>query len=340
MTAATIPTSPPPTGRTLSYVRAVVEAQAQLMRDDPTVFIAGEDVALYGGVFGTSRGLLEEFGPERVIDTPISESGIVGLAVGAAATGLRPIVEVMFMDFVGVCMDQMVNQLAKMRYMFGGKARLPVTIRTMFGAGRNMAAQHSQSLEAWFCHVPGLKVVMPSNPYDAKGLLVAAVRDDNPVIVCDHKLLLGAQGEVPEELYEVPLGQARVVREGSNFTIVATGRMVQESLTAAEMLKDDGLDVEVVDPRTLQPFDTETIVASLRKTHRALVAHEAVRFGGIGAEFAAQIQEEGFDYLDAPVGRVGAPFAPVPFSPPLEKAYIPDAARITAEVRRILGKQV
>ncbi len=340
MTTATVQAPEAGTGRTLTYVAAIVEAQAQLMREDPTVFIAGEDVAAYGGVFGTSRGLLAEFGPQRVIDTPISESGIIGLAIGAAATGLRPIVEIMFMDFLGVCMDQLVNQLAKMRYMFGGKARLPVTVRTMFGAGRNLAAQHSQSLEAWLCHVPGLKVVMPSNPYDAKGLLIAAVRDDNPVIVCDNKLLLAMRGEVPEEPYEVPLGVARVVRPGTNFTIVATGRMVHESVTAAEQLAADGLDVEVIDPRTLQPLDMATIATSVRKTHRALVAHEAVRFGGIGAEIAAQIQEEAFDYLDAPVGRVGAPFAPVPFSPALERAYVPDAQRIAAEVRRILGKQV
>lgn len=340
MTTATVQAPEAGTGRTLTYVAAIVEAQAQLMREDPTVFIAGEDVAAYGGVFGTSRGLLAEFGPQRVVDTPISESGIIGLAIGAAATGLRPIVEIMFMDFIGVCMDQIVNQLAKMRYMFGGKARLPVTVRTMFGAGRNLAAQHSQSLEAWLCHVPGLKVVMPSNPYDAKGLLIAAVRDDNPVIVCDNKLLLAMRGEVPEEPYEVPLGVARVVRPGTNFTIVATGRMVHESVTAAEQLAADGLDVEVIDPRTLQPLDMDTIAASVRKTHRALVVHEAVRFGGIGAEIAAQIQEEAFDYLDAPVGRVGAPFAPVPFSPALERAYVPDAQRIAAEVRRILGKQV
>ncbi len=326
--------------RTTSYVNAILEAQRQLLTADPNVFLCGEDVALYGGVFGTSRGLMAEFGPQRVVDTPISESGIVGMAIGAAATGLRPIVEIMFMDFVGVCMDQIVNQLAKMRYMFGGKATLPVTIRTMAGGGRNMAAQHSQSLEAWFCHVPGLKVVMPSNPYDAKGLLVAAVRDDDPVLVIDNKMQLGMQGEVPEDLYEVPLGKARVVREGTNFTIVATSRMVQEALAAAEQLSADGLNVEVVDPRTLQPLDIETIATSVRKTHRALVAHEAVRFGGIGGEIVAQIQEEAFDYLDAPVGRVGAPFSPVPFSPALEALYVPNRDTIVTEVRRILGKQV
>ena len=340
MTTATPPSADITSDRVTTYVGAIVETLSQLMREDERIFIAGEDVALYGGVFGTTRGLLAEFGAERLVDTPISESGIVGLAIGAAAAGLRPIVELMFMDFAGVCMDQLVNQLAKMRYMFGGKATLPVTVRTMAGAGRNMAAQHSQSLEAWFCHVPGLKVVMPSNPYDAKGLLVSAVRDDNPVLVVDNKLLLGMRGPVPEQLYEVPLGKARVAREGSNFTIVATSRMVGEALTAADMLKEDGLDVEVVDPRTLQPLDSETIVASVRKTHRALVAHEAVRFGGIGGEIVAQIQEEAFDYLDAPIGRVGAPFSPVPFSPPLEAAYVPNAEKIAAEVRRVLGKQV
>lgn len=326
--------------RTLSYVGAITEGIAQLMREDPSVFVAGEDVALYGGVFGHCRGLLSEFGPERVVDTPISESAIVGLGVGAAATGLRPIIDIMFMDFMGVCMDEIVNQVAKMKYMFGGKARLPLTIHTMAGGGMSMAAQHSQSLEAWFCHVPGLKVVMPSGPYEAKGLLVASVREDNPVIVVNNKLSLGQQAHVPERIYEIPLGVANIVRPGSNFTIVATGRMVSESVKAAEELAGDGLDVEVIDPRTLQPLDTETIVGSVRKTHRALVAHEAVRFGGIGAEIAAQIQEEAFDYLDAPVGRVGAPFAPVPFSPALEKRYIPNAATIAGEVRRILGKQV
>ncbi len=325
--------------REIPYVSAVAEAFAQLMREDPNIFIAGEDVALYGSVFGVTRGLLNEFGPQRVVDTPIAESGLMGLGLGAAATGLRPIIDIMFMDFMGVCMDEVVNQIAKMKYMFGGKAKLPLTIHTMAGAGTSMAAQHSQSLEAWFCHVPGLKVVMPSGPYEAKGLMVAAVRDDNPVIVVNTKTILGMRAHVPEELYEIPLGRAHVVRAGSNFTILATGRMVSESVKAAELLAGEGLDVEVIDPRTLQPFDTETVVASVKKTHRALVAHEAVRFGGIGAEFAAQIQEEAFDYLDAPVGRVGAPFTPVPFSPVLEKEYMPGAEKIAAEVRRLLGRQ-
>jgi len=328
------------TERQLPYVSAIGEAIVQLMREDPNIFIAGEDVAVYGSVFGISRGLLDEFGPGRVVDTPISEAGIAGMGVGAAASGLRPIIDIMFMDFMGVCMDQVVNQMAKMKYMFGGKAKLPITIHTMAGGGMNMAAQHSQSLEAWFCHVPGLKVVMPSGPYEAKGLMVAAVRDDNPVIVVNNKLSLGMRAAVPEELYEIPLGQANIVRPGTNFTVLATGRMVTESLKAAETLAADGLDLEVIDPRTLQPFDTETVVNSVRKTHRAIVVHEAVRFGGIGAEFAAQIQEEAFDYLDAPVGRVGAPFSPVPFSPALEKHYIPDADTIVAEIRRTIGKEV
>lgn len=326
--------------RTVTYVAAIIEALRQALRDDPLVFVCGEDIGGYGGVFGVARGLQAEFGKERVFDTPISEEAIIGLGVGAAATGCRPVVDIMFMDFMPECGDEIVNQMAKMRYMFGGKAKLPITVLTMAGAGGNLAAQHSQSLEAWFCHIPGLKVVMPSRPYDAKGLLLAAIRDDNPVIVVGMKRLLGMTGEVPEEPYTIELGKANVVRPGSNFTIVATGRMVHEAVTAAGELVQDGLDVEVIDPRTLQPFDTETVVASVRKTHRALVVHEAVRFGGLGAEIAAQIAEEAFDYLDAPVGRVGAPFAPVPFSPSLEKEYVPSAATIAAEARRILGRRV
>ena len=331
-------TAEAPAGRKITYVQAITEAYQQIMRQDPEVFIAGEDVAGAGGVFGTYRGMLAEFGPMRVIDTPISESGIVGLGVGAAAVGLRPIVDIMMMDFIGECMDEIVNQMAKMRYMFGGKARLAVTLVTMAGAGSSSAAQHSQSLEAWFCHVPGLKVVMPSTPYDAKGLIVAAVRDDNPTIVVMNKQSLRTEGEVPEELYEVPIGRGRIAREGSNFTIVATGRMVSQALQAADELQADGIDAEVIDPRTLQPFDTQLIANSVRKTHRALVAHEAVRFGGFGAEIAAQIQEEAFDYLDAPVARVGAPFCPVPFSPVLEQQYVPTASWIVDAVRRTLGR--
>lgn len=324
--------------RQLPYVLAMAEAIAQLMRDDPSIFVAGEDVAGYGGVFGTFSGLLDEFGERRVVDTPISEGAIVGLGIGAAACGLRPIVDLMFMDFIGVAMDQIANQAAKMKYMFGGTARLPLTITTFAGAGLSAAAQHSQSLEAWLCHVPGLKVVMPSNPYDMKGLLVSAVRDDNPTFVIGNKLLLGMSGPVPEELYEVPLGTAAIPREGHDVTVVAVGRMVNEALQAAAALAEDGISVEVVDPRTLQPFDVDTVVASVRKTNRVVVVHEAVRFGGIGAEIAAQIQEHAFDHLDAPVLRIGAPFSPVPFSPVLEAAYVPDAARIASGVRESLHR--
>jgi pyruvate dehydrogenase E1 component beta subunit len=326
--------------RTLTYVAAYVEALRQALQEDPMVFVCGEDIGAYGGVFGTARGLQKEFGKERVFDTPISEEAIIGLGVGAAATGCRPVVDIMFMDFMAECGDEILNQMAKMRYMFGGKATLPVTVLTMAGAGRSMAAQHSQSLEAWFCHIPGLKVVMPSTPYDVKGLLLASIRDDNPVIFVGNKLLLGLSGEVPEAPYEIELGKAAVARPGTNFTIVATGRMVHESVKAAAELEAEGLDIEVIDPRTLQPFDTAAVVKSVQKTHRAVVVHEAVRFGGLGGEIAAQIQEEAFDYLDAPVGRVGAPFSPVPFSPALEKLYVPNAQTIAAEVRRILGRQI
>ncbi len=323
--------------RKLPYVAAITEGVRTVMREQPDAFVAGEDVAGAGGVYGYYNGILDEFGPERVYDTPISEEGIVGLGVGAAATGCRPIIDLMFMDFLGECMDEVANQLAKMRYMFGGAASLPVTMLTMAGAGMSLAAQHSQSLEAWICHLPGLKVVMPTTPYDAKGLIIAAARDDNPVIVVLNKMSLALQGEVPEESYEIPLGQANIVREGSNFTIVALGRMMHEALKAADQLQDLGVDVEVIDPRTLQPFDTNTVVQSVKKTHRALIVHEAVRFGGIGGEIAAQIQEEAFDYLDAPIARVGAPFSPVPFSPALEQHYVPNADKIVAEVKKQLN---
>ena len=323
--------------RTLPYVAAITEGIRQVLLEQDDAFVAGEDVAGAGGVYGSFQGLLAEFGERRIIDTPISEAGIVGLGVGAAATGSRPIIDVMFMDFLGECMDEVSNQMAKMRFMFGGAAQLPITVLTMAGAGLNLAAQHSQSLEAWICHLPGLKVMMPATPYDAKGSIIAAARDNNPVFVILNKMSLGLMGEVPEEPYEVPIGVANIVRPGTNFTIVAFGRMIHEALTAAEDLKSDGIDAEVVDPITLQPFDTDTVIDSVKKTHRAMIVHEAVRFSGFGAEIAAQIQELAFDYLDAPVARVGAPFCPVPFSPALEPHYVPNAKSIAAEARRILG---
>jgi pyruvate dehydrogenase E1 component beta subunit len=323
--------------RILPYVLAITDGVRAVMNEQDNAFIAGEDVAGAGSVYGYYRGLLEEFGPERVYDTPISEEAIVGLGVGAAATGCRPIIDLMFMDFLGECMDEVANQLAKMRYMFGGRATLPVTMLTMGGAGASLAAQHSQSLEAWICHLPGLKVVMPTTPYDAKGLIISAARDDNPVIVVLNKMSLAITGEVPEEAYEVPLGQANVIREGQNLTIVALGRMTHEAMNAVEDLKALGIDPEIIDPRTLQPFDIGTVVKSVEKTHRVLIVHEAVRFGGFGGEIAAQIQEEAFDYLDAPVARVGAPFSPVPFSPALEAHYVPNSGRIVAEVKKMLG---
>ncbi len=323
--------------REIPYVAAIADGIRCVLREQPDAFVAGEDVGQAGGVYGYFHGLQKEFGADRVVDTPISEEGIVGLGVGAAATGCRPVIDVMFMDFMGECMDEIANQLAKMRYMFGGRATLPVTVLTMAGAGASLAAQHSQSLEAWICHIPGLKVTMASTPYDAKGLIISAARDDNPVFVILNKMSLAMKGHVPEEPYTIPLGEANIVREGSNYTIIATGRMVHEALSAAEQLTDVGIDAEVIDPRTLQPFDTDTAVASLKKTHRAMIVHEAVRFGGIGGEIAAQLQELAFDWLDAPVARVGAPFSPVPFSPALEPHYVPNAERIVAETRKQLG---
>ena len=324
--------------RELTYVKAFNEGVAQMMRSDDDVFLIGEDVAGYGGVFHMFDGLKAEFGGRRVVDAPISEAAIIGLGVGAAARGLRPICDLMFMDFLGVCMDQVVNQAAKMRFMYGGTVSVPLTITTAAGAGLGAAAQHSQSLEAWLAHVPGLKVALPASPYDAKGLIVAALRDDNPTVVVLNKLLLGSKGEVPEDLYDVPFGEARIVRAGRDVTVVAVGRMVAAATEAAELLAADGVEIEVIDPRTVQPLDTATLVASARRTNRVLVVHEAVTFGGIGAEIAAQIQDEAFDHLDAPVLRLGAPFSPVPFSPALEKAYVPDASRVVAGCRRLLER--
>ena len=327
------------TTRELTYVKAFNEGMHQIMAENPDVFLIGEDVAGYGGVFHMFDGLLDTYGDKRVKDTPIAEQGIIGLGVGAAAVGLRPVCDLMFMDFIGVAMDQIFNQAAKMKYMFGGNVSVPLTITTAGGAGMSAAAQHSQSLEAWLAHIPGLKVALPASPHDAKGLIVGAIRDDNPTIVVLNKKMLGVKGPVPEELYSIPFGVANVVQEGSDATIVAIGRMVPEAVKAAKKLAESGISVEVIDPRTVQPLDTDTIVASVKKTNRAVVVHEAVQFGGIGAEISAQIQEEAFDYLDAPVARLAAPFAPVPYAPVLENAYVPDAARIEATVRRLLERK-
>lgn len=324
--------------RELTYVGAFNEGIKQLMREDEDIFVAGEDVGIQGGVFGSFSGLADEFGERRAVDTPIAEQAIVGLGIGAAVAGLRPVVDLMFMDFIMVAMDQIANQAAKLKYMFGGKAELPLTITTNGGAGLSAAAQHSQSLEAFLCHVPGLKVVMPSSPHDLKGLLVACVRDNNPTILVKNKAMLGVTGPVPEELYEIPLGVGAKVREGTDVTIVAYSRMVSESMKAAERLADEGINCEIIDPRTVQPLDTDIIVESAKKTNRVVVVHEAVRFGGLGAEIAAQVQEEAFDYLDAPVARVAAPFSPIPFSPGLEGHYVPNAKRIAAGIRETLGR--
>ena len=323
---------------TMTFAQALNNAHKLEMQRDPNIYVAGEDVGVYGGIFGVTGGLLDQFGDKRVRDTPITESAIIGTAVGAAAAGLRPVIELMFVDFIGVALDQLYNQAAKMKYMFGGKAKLPITLRTTCGAGMGAAAQHSQCLEAWFMHIPGLKVVMPSTPYDAKGLLISAIRDDNPVVFLEHKMLYGTQGEVPEESYAIPLGKADVKREGKDITVVATAMMVGRALSAAEKLARNGISLEVVDPRTLSPLDEQTILNSVKKTHRLLIVHEEVKFAGSGAEIAAMVAEKAFDYLDAPIVRVGAPFTPVPFSPPLEQEFIPSEEKIIQAAKKMMGK--
>lgn len=322
--------------REILYREAIIEAMAEEMERDETVFVMGEDIAEFGGSYKTTVGLLAKFGKERVRNTPIAEQGIVGAALGAALMGMRPVAELMYIDFSAVAMDQIVNQVAKVRYMFGGKAKTALVIRTQGGAGRSSAAQHAQSLEAWFVHVPGLKVVMPSSPYDAKGLLKSAIRDDDPVFFIEHKLLYLQKGPVPEEEYTIPLGVAEVKRPGTDLTIVATSSMVGKSLQAAAELEKEGISCEVVDPRTLFPLDKETILASVRKTGRLLVTHEAVQRCGWGAEIAAIAAREAFDYLDAPIVRVCAKETPVPFAPKLESYVIPDKDDVIAGVRTLL----
>ncbi len=327
----------PDTERMLSYPEALNEALDQEMLRDDRVFLMGEDVGATGGIFGVSKGLMERYGPERVRDTPISEATFVGCGVGAAIAGMRPVVEIQIFDFVALTMDMLVNQAAKFRFMLGGKPSVPLVVRGPQGGGIRLAAQHSQSLEAWFTHVPGLVVAAPSTPYDAKGLLVAAIRDENPVVFLEQKLLyLGGNGPVPEELYAIPLGKADIKREGTDVTVVATSAMVPRALSAATVLERDGISVEVVDPRTLQPLDEETILASVRKTNRLLIVHEAWVRGGFGAEVAAMVVDKAFDYLDAPVARLGAPHTPMPYNDRLELEVIPSQERIVEAVRALL----
>jgi pyruvate dehydrogenase E1 component beta subunit len=324
----------------LSYREAVRDALSQAMREDRDVFILGEDIAEMGGSMGVTQGMLEEFGPERVRNTPISEMAIVGASIGAAMQGMRPVVEVMYEDFLTLAMEQIVNQAAKHRSMSGGQLKVPLTVRTQGGAGWSPGAQHAQQVEAWFVHVPGLKVVFPSTPADVRGLLWSSIYDDNPVVFFEHRTLYGIKGEVPDEIEPIPLGKARVQREGEDVTVIATGRLVHESLKAAAEAEKEGVSVEVVDPRTLQPLDEEALVASVKKTNRAVVAHEAVTRMGYGAEVAAVLQYQAFDWLDAPVERVGARFSPLPFAPVMEAFVVPHAEDVLAAIYRTVNKKV
>lgn len=323
--------------RELSYAEAIREAMDIALERDPRVFLFGEDVGIYGGAFGVSDGLFQKYGGERVLDTPISEAGIAGLATGAALTGMRPIAEIQFMDFITLSMEQLVLQAAKLRFMLGGKVEVPFVLRTPAGAGTGAAAQHSESLENWFVHVPGLKVVMPSTPADAKGLLLAAIDDPNPVIFIEHKLLYKTKGDVPEGFYTTPLSSSDVKRTGSDLTIIATSLMVVRALEAAEQLANESISVEVVDPRTLKPLDEAPLIASVKKTGRLLIVHEACKTGGFGGEIAALIAEsDAFDYLDAPIRRLAGLDMPVPYNRDLERKMIPQVEDIVNMARKLV----
>jgi len=318
--------------REISYREALREALIEEMTRDPDVFILGEDVGIYGGVFKITKGLIDKFG-ERVKDTPLSEAAIIGAATGAAALGTRPVAEIMYVDFMTFCMDQIVNQAAKMRYMFGGKIQLPMVIRTQGGTGAFCAAQHSQSLESWFIHVPGLKVVMPSTPYEAKGLLKSSIRDNNVVIFIEHKMLYNTKGPVPDEEYTLPLGQAELVREGKDVTIVAWSKMVLYALEAASRLSDEGIDADIISLRTLVPLDINKIIASVKKTGCLVICEEGCKTGGVGAEIYAQVNEKAFYYIQAPIIRVAGKDTPIPFGPTLEKAAVPSPESIFKAVK-------
>ena len=321
----------------ITYAQAINDAISEEMRKDETLIMMGEDIGLYCGAFGVSKGMIQEFGEERIMDTPIAEQAYVGAAVGAAMTGLRPVVELMFSDFMCVCFDELVNEAAKLRFMFGGKVKVPMVMRAAAGAGTGAAAQHSQSLEACLAHFPGLKVVIPSTPYDAKGLLKTAIRDDNPVMFLEQKKLYRTKGEVPEEEYSIPLGVADIKKAGSDCTIVTYGRMVQVSLEAAAVLEKENIHAEVIDIRSLLPLDTGTIIESVKKTKHVLIVHEAVQFGGFGGEISGQIADsEAFYYLDAPIKRLGAKSTPIPFNPTLEADTFPTVDKVVNAVRKLL----
>jgi pyruvate/2-oxoglutarate/acetoin dehydrogenase E1 component len=329
----------PENGTRLSYREAVRDAMSRAMRADPDVFIMGQDIAEHGGSQKVTHGMLEEFGPTRVRNAPISEMALTGAGIGAAMMGMRPIVEIMYEDFLTLSMEQLVNHAAKERYMSGGQVKVPLTLRTQGGAGWSSAAQHGQQAEGWFVGIPGLKVVYPSTPRDARGLLWSSIYDDNCVLFFEHVQLYNLREELPEELEPIPLGKARVAREGEDVTVVATGPLVHEALAAAERAEGEGVSAEVIDPRTLQPLDEEAILASVRKTSRCVVAHEAVRKMGFGAEVAALVQEQAFDWLDAPVERVGAAFTPLPFAPALERAAVPRREDVRAAIMRTVGRR-
>jgi acetoin:2,6-dichlorophenolindophenol oxidoreductase subunit beta len=323
--------------RQLSYSQAIQEAMAIALESDPNVFLMGEDIGVYGGAFQVTGDLVERFGADRVIDMPISELGGAGVAVGAAMTGMKPIFEFQFSDFATLAMEQIVNQAAKMRYMLGGEVSVPLVMRFPAGSGTGAAAQHSQSLEAWLAHVPGLKVLQPATPHDAKGLLLAALQDPDPVMIFEHKLLYKMKGAVPEGHYTVPIGKAHVAREGAQLTITATSIMVHKALEAAEALQAEGIDVEVIDLRTIRPIDSETIIASVKKTHRLMCVYEAVKTLGIGAEISAMVAEsDAFDYLDAPIVRLGGADSPIPYNPDLEKAVVPQVPGIVEAARALV----
>jgi pyruvate dehydrogenase E1 component beta subunit len=322
----------------ITYAEAIRSAMSEEMRRDERVFLFGEDIGRYGGAFGVSFGMLDEFGPERIKETPISEAAIVGAAAGAAMVGMRPIAEMMFMDFILLAMEQLINQAAKVRFMFGGKASVPMVIRMPAGSGTGAAAQHSQSLESLLIHIPGIKVVNPSTPYDAKGLLLSSIRDPNPVCFIEHKLLYKTKGEVPDEEYTIPLGVADVKREGTDITVVTTNIMVSKTLKVAEKLEGEGIEVEVIDPRTLRPLDTDTIINSVRKTGRLLVIHEACKTGGWAGEVIASVASSpAFDYLDAPMRRLAGRDIPIPYNRNLERAAVPQEEDIEAEIRAIVN---